>query len=327
MHPNLGQSTSVRRCIFEFLRRCKKVTKPTMSVEKKLITETMVTTLFSPTFSSTLFNVAKMSNTIEEISQQPTEQRQVINDHDQMNINVNSVKNHSQFPMHTNINHNTFPSPFNFHQPPYYKTSTQYPNQFTNLYNNQYQNPYQNPYQTPTQPIQKQYETQTQHEENPVIIPVKLKRSKTLKNKDKRFLLALQQRYPLASRYGKIEFNINLFEELDSDDDIEELDNDDDANKEITITENTITAPIIHSDDTIKNVLKWILINGKTCRTKIRLSIQVDDAISLDIFKMLDDFIFTTKKIYKFKDGIFCGTKVVINGKLVSPHVRTDLVI
>eukprot|EP01084_Bolivina_argentea_P073284 132982_1 len=149
-----------------------------------------------------------MSTKIEEITQQQTQQH---------------VTNQSQIPTHTNVNHhrfppsplNTFPPPLNLPQQPYYTPPTQYPNQLTNIYNSQYANPYQ----TPTQHTQKQYKTQTQHTEKPVIIPVKLKRSKTLKNKDKQLLSALQKRYPLASQYGRIEFSINLFEELDSDDD------------------------------------------------------------------------------------------------------------
>eukprot|EP01084_Bolivina_argentea_P311168 538590_1 len=244
-----------------------------------------------------------------------------------------------QIQNHPNAINYTFPPPlpqYYAHTPNTYQTPLQHTH-------NSYQTPLQhthNSYQTPTQHTQNSYQTPTQLANKPVVIPVNLTRSNSLKNKDKHFLLALQKRYPLTSRYSRIQFNINLYEEVDSDDESIELlienkkESRNTTHKENSNTDNKapnknknnkIIQPMEHTDDTIKKVMKWIFINDKLDRTKLRLKTRVDDKISLDIFTtFFEDIIYTTNKIYKFKDGIFCGTKVEVNGKCVSPHIKAD---
>eukprot|EP01084_Bolivina_argentea_P094095 169162_1 len=262
----------------------------------------------------------------QQIQQHHLQQQYNGINHNQIDINGNPI-NPPQIP-----NITTLQPPLNMQ---YYAQPTQYTNAYTNPYNTPYQQqrqvtiPHsQNSYQTSISHPQNSYQTPTEYANKPVVIPVRLQRSTKLKNKDKEFLLSLQKRYPLTSQYHKIEFNIKLYEEVDSDDEDIVLVNENPKKLNDKTTNHQVKSKkkkMSHSDDTIKNVMKWILINNKTSRTKLRISIGVADAISADIFKMLNDIIYTNNLIYKFCDGIFCGAKVEVNGKLFSPHIKKDL--
>ncbi len=153
-----------------------------------------------------IINHPATQQTQQSLQQQQQQQQYNAINHNQIDINGNPIINSPQIP-----NHTARPTPLNtqYYGPPY-------TNPYTNIYNHQYQPPVltNNPYPPPIPHTQ----TPTQHANKPVVIPVNLNRSKTLKDKDKQFLLDLQKRHPLTRRYKRIEFNINLYEEIDSDD-------------------------------------------------------------------------------------------------------------
>eukprot|EP01084_Bolivina_argentea_P126035 223233_1 len=283
-------------------------------------------------------SLSTMNQSLTQQQQQQQQQQIQSSIQSQMQQSANTNTNQTHFPK-PNYNIPNIPPSLNNNQPSYYSnTPTPYqPHYYNNTSTPNYNNPYHTLHQNPL----------ARHpqfaQEN--IISLNIETKNPARNKDKTFLLAIQKRYPSTCRYGKLEIIIKQIDEVYSDDDDDDINIQ--PNKQTTTIEPTKMeikdveteikdikkekkdapkASLTHSDDSIKKVIKWILINNKTDRTKLRGQTGVKDINSAAIFAMLGNIIHKPgTTVYKFLDGIFCGEKIEIGGKCFYSSVRKDL--